>query len=80
MMEDYEVRGVGNNDDSLTYFSLFLDCDQVAFEEAVKESKRQKAMDVEIAAIERNHTWEFNIFQKTKLKLLKSNLKKLVLK
>lgn len=57
-MADYEVTGVDQDDDLLTHFALFSDCDPTLFEEAVKESKWRKAMDTEIAAIERNNTWE----------------------
>lgn len=57
-MIDYEVTGVDQGDDSLTHFSLFSDCDPTIFEVAVKEPKWRKAMDAEIAAIERNNTWE----------------------
>lgn len=55
-MEDYEVQGIEHNEDPLTHFALFPDCNPVAFKEAVKKSKWRKAMDVEIAAIERNNT------------------------
>lgn len=54
-MEDYEVHEIEHNENPLTHF---VDCDPVAFEEAVKEAKWQKAMNAEIVAIERNNTWE----------------------
>jgi hypothetical protein len=54
-MEDYKVTGI---EDPITHFALFSDCDPTVFEDAVKNSKWQKAMDDEIAAIERNNTWE----------------------
>ncbi|KAM7520343.1 hypothetical protein LguiB_019305 [Lonicera macranthoides] len=57
-MSDYEVAGIDQTEDPLTHFVLFADCDPVAFEEAVKESKWQKAMNAEIEAIEKNKTWE----------------------
>ncbi|GJY29740.1 retrovirus-related pol polyprotein from transposon TNT 1-94 [Tanacetum coccineum] len=57
-MNDFEVTGVEQSEDPLVHFVLFADCDPVVFEEAVKEPKWQKAMDEEIAAIERNKTWE----------------------
>ena len=57
-MSDYEVTGIDQTEDPLTHFSLFSDCDPTTFEEAIKEPKWQKAMDEEIAAIERNNTWE----------------------
>ncbi|KAL5794998.1 hypothetical protein ACOSP7_003592 [Xanthoceras sorbifolium] len=57
-MMDYEVSDSDDSHDSLSHFALFLDCDPVAFEDAVKESKWRIVMDAEIAAIERNHTWD----------------------
>uniref|UniRef100_A0A803PAK3 CCHC-type domain-containing protein n=1 Tax=Cannabis sativa TaxID=3483 RepID=A0A803PAK3_CANSA len=58
-MMDYEVSDSDDSEeDPLTHFCLFSDCDLVAYEEAAKESKWRKAMDAEIAAIERNNTWE----------------------
>ncbi|XP_028098760.1 uncharacterized protein LOC114298399 [Camellia sinensis] len=57
-MQDYEVSGVDQSDDPLVHFALFSDCDPVTFQDAVKDQKWQKAMDEEIAAIEKNHTWE----------------------
>ena len=58
MMEDYEVQRINNNEDPFSHFALFLDCDPVTFEDVVKESKWIKAIDAEIAAIERTNTWE----------------------
>ena len=55
-MSDYEVTGVDDSEDPLTHFALFSDCDPRNFEAAVKEPIWQKAMDKEIAAIERNDT------------------------
>ena len=61
-MRDYAVSGINQpqdeDEDPLTYFAFFSDCDPVRFEDASKEVKWQQAMDEEIAAIERNHTWE----------------------
>ena len=57
-MIDYEVIGIDQSDDPITHFALFSDCDPTSFEVAVKESKWRKAMDEEIAVIERNNTWE----------------------
>ncbi|XP_075494809.1 putative mitochondrial protein AtMg00820 [Primulina tabacum] len=54
-MTDDEVSSF---DDSLTHFVLFSYCDPMAFEDAVKESKWRKVMNEEIAAIEKNNTWE----------------------
>ena len=55
-MEDYEVQGINQNEDPITHFALFSNCDPVTFEDAVKESKWRKAMDEEITAIEWNTT------------------------
>nr|CAN63536.1 hypothetical protein VITISV_002860 [Vitis vinifera] len=57
-MTNHEVTGVDQGEDPLTYFAMFSDCDLIIFETAVKEPKWRKAMDAEIAAIERNDTWE----------------------
>ena len=43
---------------SSKYLALFSGCDPVKFEDAYKDVKWQKAMDVEIAAIGKNNTWE----------------------
>ena len=55
-MPDYEVTRIDQSEDPLTHFALFSDCDPTVFESTVKESKWRKAMDVEIAAIEKNDT------------------------
>ncbi|TYK11224.1 Integrase, catalytic core [Cucumis melo var. makuwa] len=55
-MTDYEVTGINESDDLLTYFALFSDCDPRIFEEVIKDPKWQRAMDEEIEAIERNNT------------------------
>ncbi|GKV28744.1 hypothetical protein SLEP1_g37756 [Rubroshorea leprosula] len=65
-MSDYEVTGIDHSEDTLTHFALFSDCDPTVFEEAATESKWQKAMDEEIAAIERNNTWELTELPKGK--------------
>ena len=57
-MTNYEVIGVDQGDDPLTYFAMFSDCDPTIFEMLVKELKWRKDMDAEITAIERNDTWE----------------------
>lgn len=57
-MVDFELDGINQSEDTLTNFVLFSDCDPTVFEEAAKESKWKKAMNEEIAAIERNNTWE----------------------
>lgn len=57
-MTNYEVIGIDQSEDSLTHFALFSYCDTIAFQDAIKKSKCQKVIDEEIAAIERNITWE----------------------
>ena len=57
-MIDYEVIGINKFKDPFTHFALFSNFDPTIFEVAIKESKWQKAMDEEIAAIERNKTQE----------------------
>ncbi|KAL0432365.1 UNVERIFIED_CONTAM: Retrovirus-related Pol polyprotein from transposon TNT 1-94 [Sesamum latifolium] len=57
-MQDYVVTGIDQSDDPVVHLALLSDCDPVAFEEAVKKLKWREAMNNEIAAIERNNTWE----------------------
>ena len=57
-MTDYEVTGIDQADDPLMHFALFSYCNPTTFEEAIKESKWQRAMYEEIATIERNNTWK----------------------
>ena len=55
---DYEVTKIDQSEDPFTHFALFSYCDPTLFESAIKESKWQRAMDAEIAAIKMNDTWE----------------------
>lgn len=57
-MTGYEVGGndQSENEEPLTYFDLFSNYDLIRLEDACKDLKWQKAMDVEIAAIEKNNT------------------------
>ncbi|KAH9799278.1 hypothetical protein KPL71_000300 [Citrus sinensis] len=57
-MLDYEVTGFHTLENPLIHFALFSECDPTTFKEAVKEQKWLKAIDEEIAAIEKNNTWE----------------------
>ena len=57
-MQDYVISGVNQIDDQISHFALFSDHDPIAFHDAIKESKWQKAMDEEIEAIEKSNTWE----------------------
>ncbi|GKV46281.1 hypothetical protein SLEP1_g53273 [Rubroshorea leprosula] len=57
-LEDYEVTDLPQDDVPVNHFALFVDCDPLTYEEAIKEEKWQKAMAEEIGSIERNQTWE----------------------
>jgi hypothetical protein len=50
----YEV--IENLNDDLTLYCHFTDCEQIGFEEAVKDEKLRNVMDEEIKAIEKNTT------------------------
>lgn len=52
-------EGISDEDEShLLNMALITTTDPTSFEEAVKSSKWRQAMDEEIRAIERNHTWK----------------------
>ena len=55
LQELYEVT---TNQDNLTLFCLFADCEPIGFEEAVQSKKWREAMDEEIQAIRKNDTWD----------------------
>ena len=57
---DYVSGDDLSDDDSIAHFALFSDCDPVTFQETVKYSKWQKAMNEEIKSIEKNNTWELS--------------------
>ncbi|GKV36956.1 hypothetical protein SLEP1_g45038 [Rubroshorea leprosula] len=57
-LEDYEITDLPQDDVLVNHFALFVDCDPLTYEEAVKEEKWQKAMAEEIGSIERNQTSE----------------------
>lgn len=59
-MEDF-VSGEGlSEEEELTNLVFFTSvADPTAFEEANKSARWRKAMDQEMAAIEKNNTWEF---------------------
>ncbi|GMI82753.1 hypothetical protein HRI_001944600 [Hibiscus trionum] len=57
-MQDYVIPGIDQYDDPVVHFALFSNFDPVTFEEAVKKLKWREAMNDEIAAIEKNNTWE----------------------
>ena len=53
-----ELYEVSENQNDLTLFCLFADCEPIDFEEAVQNRKWRNAMDEEIQAIKKNDTWE----------------------
>lgn len=57
-MIDYVSGDELSDDDITAHFALFADFDPITFEESVKDTKWQKAMNVEIKSIEKNNTWE----------------------
>ena len=57
-MIDYVSGDELSDDDTIAHFALFADSTPLAFEDAVEDSKWQKAMDAEIKSIEKNDTWE----------------------
>jgi len=46
------------NEEKISHFSLFVDCDPTIFEITIKEEKWRKAMDDEINSIKMNNTYE----------------------
>lgn len=58
-MRDYESgEGFSEEEEDRAYMALFVDSDPITYEEAVKNAEWRTAMNSEIAAIERNNTWE----------------------
>ena len=57
-MSDYKIFEIDQFDKPFTHFVLFLDCDSMTFKDIIKEPKWQKAINVEIDAINRNNIWE----------------------
>lgn len=55
LKEIYEVR---NNQNDLTLFCLFVNCEPINFEKAAQSKKWINAMEEEIKAVEKNNTWE----------------------
>lgn len=60
-MIDY-VSGddLSDDDDQIAHFALFADCDPLTFQEAIKETKWQEAMNEDIRSTEKNNTWELS--------------------
>lgn len=57
-LDDY-TSGEGLSEDDVQNFVLFLSTDDpLSYEQAVKSKDWRKAMDLEIEAIEKNHTWK----------------------
>ncbi|KAK1588139.1 hypothetical protein Q3G72_020176 [Acer saccharum] len=59
-MIDYVSGDELSDDNATAHFILFEDCDPITFEDAMKDSKWQKAMDAEIKATANNDTWELS--------------------
>ena len=58
-MQDFEVTNVhSDNHDTFAHYALLANYDPITFQEAVKDSKWQKAMKEEIRSIEKNNSWE----------------------
>ncbi|CAJ2633694.1 unnamed protein product [Trifolium pratense] len=53
-----EIYEVTENQDNLTLFCLFADCEPMNFQEAFEKKTWRTAMDEEIKAIKKNETWE----------------------
>ena len=53
-----EIYEVSENQDNLTLFCLFADCEPMNFHEAVRDKNWKDAMDEEIKAVEKNNTWD----------------------
>lgn len=59
-MLDYVSGDELSDEDPITHFVLFADCDPITYDEASKDEKWKIAMDEEIKSIERNNTWELS--------------------
>ena len=55
LQELYEVTG---NQDNLTLFCLFVDCEPMNFQEVVGNKNWKNILDEEIKAIKKNDMWE----------------------
>ena len=53
-----DIYEVTENQDNLTLFCLFADCEPMNFEEAQEKKSWKSAMDEEIKSIQKNDTWE----------------------
>jgi len=61
-----ELYEVTENENNLTLFCLFSDCEPVGFEEVVQDERWKEVMDEEIKAIEKKNTWELTTLPKGK--------------
>ena len=52
------LRDLYNSTDEVHLVCLLAYAENISFEEAVRDTKWQTAMDEEIKAIHRNNTWE----------------------
>ena len=59
-----EIYEVTENQNDITLFCLFADCEPIGFEEAIQSKRWKDAMDDEIKAIEKNDTWELTSLPK----------------
>ncbi|KAM1072945.1 hypothetical protein ACFX2B_017883 [Malus domestica] len=58
-MRDYVTgEGLSEEEEATVHLAFLASSDPVHYNEAVKNAKWRKAMDVEVAAIEKNNTWE----------------------
>jgi transposase InsO family protein len=57
-MNDYISHVNFTEEEDQAHLVLFAELDPITYAQAMQSDKWQKAMDDEIAAIERNHTWE----------------------
>jgi len=55
-MGNHKVTEIHQYNDPLIHFNLFLYCDYVTFEDVVKNTKWQKAMNDKIDAFQKNNT------------------------
>ncbi|RVW64797.1 Retrovirus-related Pol polyprotein from transposon TNT 1-94 [Vitis vinifera] len=57
-MRDYDIGEGLSEEDNEVHLAMFAAADPIHFEDAVKSEKWKKAMDLELAAINKNGTWE----------------------
>lgn len=56
-LRDY-TSGEEFSEEEVQHFLMFMSTDPICYEDAAKSRKWRDAMDLEIAAIEKNHTWQ----------------------